>query len=55
MQYADVEKHRGTYRSLVIEEHVRKHFQRLTFDFDGSVITTKGHAEGTAIVFNKAR
>lgn len=33
----------------------REGFSRLTFDFDGSVLSTKGHAEGTAVGFNKAK
>ncbi|MBW2035478.1 MAG: transposase [Deltaproteobacteria bacterium] len=28
---------------------------RSTFDFDGSVQSTKGHAEGTAVGFNKKK
>ncbi len=42
-------------RSFVISGLQREQFPRLTMDFDGSVLTTKGHAEGSAIGFNKAR
>ena len=41
--------------SLVVEGLQREHFPRLTLDFDGSVQSTKGHAEGTAVGFNKAK
>ncbi len=42
-------------RTLVIEGLQRECFPRLTLDFDGSVQSTKGHAEGTAVGFNKAK
>ena len=42
-------------RSLVIEGLQRESLPRLTLDFDGSVQSTKGHAEGTAVGFNKAK
>ncbi len=40
-------------RSFVINGLRREQFPRLTMDFDGSVLSTKGHAEGSAIGFNK--
>ena len=46
---------RNLSRSLVIEGLQREQFPRLTLDFDGSVQSTKGHAEGTAVGFNKAK
>jgi len=46
---------RGLSNSLVIEGLQRERFPRLTLDFDGSVLSTKGHAEGTAVGFNKAK
>jgi len=55
MQDDDVENHRALSRDLVTEGLIRERFSRLTLDFDGSVITTKGHAEGTAVGFNKAK
>jgi hypothetical protein len=42
-------------RSLVMDGLQRECFPRLTLDFDGSVQSTKGHAEGTAVGFNKAK
>ena len=50
-----VEKVRELSRSLVIEGLKRECLARLTFDFDGSVQSTKGHAEGTAVGFNKKK
>jgi hypothetical protein len=55
MQDDDVEDHRALSRELVTEGLMREKFPRLTLDFDGSVLTTKGHAEGTAVGFNKAK
>ena len=55
MEDDDVENHRTLSRDLVTEGLIRERFPRLTLDFDGSVITTKGHAEGTAVGFNKAK
>jgi hypothetical protein len=46
---------RNLSRSLVIEGLQREWFPRLTLDFDGSVQSTKGHAEGTAVGFNKVK
>ena len=46
---------RNLSRSLVIEGLQRQRFPRLTLDFDGPVQSTKGHAEGTAVGFNKAK
>ena len=42
-------------RSFVINGLQREQFPRLTMDFDGSVLSTKGHAEGSAIGFNKKK
>ena len=42
-----VANYRQLSRELVIEGLTRERLPRLTLDFDGSVITTKGHAEGT--------
>jgi hypothetical protein len=53
MESEGVEKLRELSRSLVIEGLKRECLPRLTLDFDGSVKSTKGHAEGTAIGFNK--
>jgi len=55
MEASGVENVRELLRSLVIEGLRRESFARLTFDFDGSVQSTKGHAEGTAVGFNKQK
>jgi hypothetical protein len=55
MESKEVEKVRELSRSLVIEGLKRECLPRLTFDFDGSVQSTKGHAEGTAVGFNKKK
>jgi len=39
----------------VIDGLQREQFPRLTLDFDGSVLSTKSHAEGSAIGFNKVK
>jgi hypothetical protein len=51
----DVENVRHLSRALVIEGLQREKLPRLTLDFDGSVQSTSGHAEGTAIGFNKQK
>ncbi len=53
MESEGVEKVRELSRSLVIEGLKREGLARLTLDFDGSVQSTKGHAEGTAVGFNR--
>jgi len=53
MEYEGVENVRHLSRSIVIEGLQREQLPRLTLDFDGSVQSTKGHAEGTAVGFNK--
>jgi len=55
MESEEVEKVREMSRSLVIEGLKRERLPRLTLDFDGSVTSTKGHAEGTAVGFNKSK
>ena len=50
-----VKKIRILSRSLVMQGLVREQLPRLTLDFDGSVQSTKGHAQGTAVGFNKAK
>ena len=51
----NVENVRHMSRSFVIEGLLRERLPRLTLDFDGSVQSTRGHAEGTAIGFNKKK
>ena len=55
MENDAVENLRDLSRSLVIEGLKREALPRLTLDFDGSVLSTKGHAEGTAVGFNKKK
>jgi hypothetical protein len=50
-----IEKVRILSRSLVIQGLVREQLPRLILDFDGSVQSTKGHAQGTAVGFNKGK
>jgi hypothetical protein len=42
-------------RSGVTDRLAAERFARLTLDFDGSVQSTTGHAEGTAVGYNKVR
>ncbi len=55
MDTEGVDKLRRLSRSLVIEGLRREQLARLTMDFDGSVQSTKGHAQGSAVGFNKTR
>jgi hypothetical protein len=55
MEHEGVWNVRELLSSLVLEGLKREALPRLTFDFDGSVQSTKGHAEGTAVGFNKAK
>ena len=55
METDGVENVRQLSRAMVIEGLQRERLPRLTLDFDGSVQSTKGHAEGTAVGFNKAK
>ena len=55
MEKDGVDNVRQLSRSMVIEGLQRERLPRLTLDFDGSVQSTKGHAEGAAVGFNKAR
>ena len=48
-----VEQVRQLSRGMVLEGLQREQLSRVTLDFDGSVQSTKGHAEGTAVGFNK--
>ena len=50
-----VEKVRGESRNLVIERVLAEELSRVTLDFDGSVLSTGRHAEGTAVGFNKKK
>lgn len=55
MEPRSVANVRRLARSMVIDGLKRECFPRLTMDFDGSVQSTKGHAEGTAVGFNKKK
>ena len=46
---------RELLRELLFERLVRLGLPRITLDFDGSVLSTRRHAEGTAVGFNKKR
>ena len=46
---------RAESRTLVLEGLQAHGLARLTLDFDGTVQSTKGHAEGTAVGFNKVK
>jgi hypothetical protein len=48
----NMENVRHMSRSFVIGGLLREKLPRLTLDFDGSVQSTKGHAEGTAVGYN---
>jgi hypothetical protein len=50
-----VENLRTASRELVLDRLRAEDFSRVTLDFDGSVQSTTGHAEGTAIGFNKKK
>jgi hypothetical protein len=52
MNEAEVEKLADLNCELVMERLRAENFPRLTVDFDGSVISTKGKYEGTAIGYN---
>jgi hypothetical protein len=55
METEGLENVRHLSRSLVVEGLQREQLPRLTLDFDGSVQSTKGHAEDTAVGFNKSK
>jgi len=55
MESEGVENVRKLLRSMVIDGLQREQLPRLTMDFDGSVQSTKGHAEGTAVGYNKSK
>ena len=50
-----IEKVRQLCSALVIDALRRERFARLTLDFDGSVSSTRGHAEGTAVGYNSKK
>ena len=50
-----VAKVRSESRRLVTERLVHERCSRVTLDYDGSVLSTGRHAEGTAVGFNKKK
>ncbi len=52
---ACVDAIRGLIRRLVLERLENSVLRRITLDFDGSVLSTRRHAEGTAVGFNRHR
>lgn len=55
MDESSVDGVRSLLRRLVTDRLVSEPMARVTVDFDGSVQSTTGHAEGTAIGFNKVK
>ena len=55
MESSGVDNVRKLLRAIVIEGLKREQLPRVTLDFDGSVQSTKGHAEGTAVGYNKSK
>lgn len=50
-----VERLRAQVRELVLDRLVQAGMKRVTLDFDGSVLSTRRRAEGTAVGFNRVR
>jgi hypothetical protein len=46
---------RALSRNIVLDRLATERCPRVTIDFDGSVISTKRHAEGTAVGYNKIK
>jgi hypothetical protein len=42
-------------RALILDRLAAEKLHRVTLDFDGSVVSTRRHAEGTAVGFNRKR
>jgi hypothetical protein len=42
-------------RTLILDRLATEKLRRVTLDFDGSVVSTRRHAEGTAVGFNRKR
>ena len=45
----------GLNRRLILDRLAAEKLRRITLDFDGSVLSTRRHAEGTAVGFNRKR
>ena len=50
-----VDQLRKLSREIVIDRLLAERLARITMDFDGSVLSTQRHAEGTAVGFNKKK
>jgi len=50
-----ITRFRAFVRDLTLDRLVTEKLARVTADFDGSVLSTKGHAEGAAMGFNPKR
>jgi hypothetical protein len=50
-----VHNYRAVIRDLVLKRLCSERIARVTLDFDGSVLSTTGHCEGTAVGFNKKK
>ena len=50
-----VERLRSLNHQLVLDRLAQHRLARITVDFDGSVLSTKRHAEGTAVGYNKKK
>jgi len=50
-----VESQQALNRDLVLDRLETEQLSRITLDFDGSVLSTRRHAEGTAVGFNRKR
>jgi len=50
-----VQELQGLMRAEVIGRIRKEDFKRLTLDFDGSVLSSRRHAEGSAVGFNKKK
>src|SRR5207244_5246136 len=48
-----IEAHHQLNREQVMDRVQREGLRRITVDFDGSVLSTRKHAEGSAVGFNK--
>jgi len=55
MTTSNIEGVRALNRDLVIDRLREEKLPRVTVDFDGSVLSTRGHAEGSAIGYNRQR
>lgn len=53
--HEDVDGLREIIRSEVVNDLRREAITRVTLDFDGSVLSTKGHAEGSAVGYNPVK